>query len=35
MIGKLKGTVDAVGEAHAIIDVGGVGYGYRPPPAAA
>jgi Holliday junction DNA helicase RuvA len=26
MIGKLKGTVDAIGEAHAIIDVGGVGY---------
>ena len=26
MIGKLKGTVDAVGEAHAIVDVGGVGY---------
>jgi Holliday junction DNA helicase RuvA len=26
MIGKLRGTVDAVGEAHAIIDVGGVGY---------
>jgi len=26
MIGKLKGVVDAVGEAHAIIDVGGVGY---------
>jgi Holliday junction DNA helicase RuvA len=26
MIGKLKGTVDAVGEAHVIIDVGGVGY---------
>jgi len=26
MIGKLKGTVDAVGEAHAIIDVNGVGY---------
>ena len=26
MIGKLKGTIDAVGEAHAIIDVGGVGY---------
>src|SRR5262245_16178254 len=26
MIGKLKGTVEAVGEAHAIIDVGGVGY---------
>jgi Holliday junction DNA helicase RuvA len=26
MIGKLKGMVDAVGEAHAIIDVGGVGY---------
>ncbi|MBO0766493.1 MAG: Holliday junction branch migration protein RuvA [Hyphomicrobiaceae bacterium] len=26
MIGKLKGIVDAVGEAHAIIDVGGVGY---------
>jgi Holliday junction DNA helicase RuvA len=26
MIGKLRGIVDAVGEAHAIIDVGGVGY---------
>lgn len=26
MIGKLKGLVDAVGEAHAIIDVHGVGY---------
>ena len=26
MIGKLKGIVDAVGEAHAIIDVHGVGY---------
>src|ERR1700680_5070967 len=26
MIGKLKGIVDAVGEGHAIIDVGGVGY---------
>ena len=26
MIGKLKGTVDAIGEAHAIIDVNGVGY---------
>ena len=26
MIGKLRGTVDAVGEAHAIVDVGGVGY---------
>jgi holliday junction DNA helicase RuvA len=26
MIGKLKGMVDAIGEAHAIIDVGGVGY---------
>ena len=26
MIGKLKGTVDAVGEAHAIVDVNGVGY---------
>ena len=26
MIGKLKGVVDAVGEAHAIVDVGGVGY---------
>jgi holliday junction DNA helicase RuvA len=26
MIGKLRGTVDAIGEAHAIIDVGGVGY---------
>lgn len=26
MIGKLRGKVDAIGEAHAIIDVGGVGY---------
>lgn len=26
MIGKLRGLVDAVGEAHAIIDVNGVGY---------
>ena len=26
MIGKLRGTVDAVGEAYAIVDVGGVGY---------
>jgi holliday junction DNA helicase RuvA len=26
MIGKLKGIVDAVGEAHAVIDVHGVGY---------
>jgi Holliday junction DNA helicase RuvA len=26
MIGKLRGTVDAIGEAHAIIDVNGVGY---------
>ena len=26
MIGKLKGIVDAVGEAHAIVDVNGVGY---------
>ncbi|HYD15981.1 MAG TPA: Holliday junction branch migration protein RuvA [Hyphomicrobium sp.] len=26
MIGQLKGIVDAIGEAHAIIDVGGVGY---------
>ncbi len=26
MIGRLKGIVDAVGEAHAIIDVHGVGY---------
>jgi Holliday junction DNA helicase RuvA len=26
MIGKLKGTVEAVGEAHVIIDVAGVGY---------
>jgi Holliday junction DNA helicase RuvA len=26
MIGRLKGVVDAVGEGHAIIDVGGVGY---------
>jgi Holliday junction DNA helicase RuvA len=26
MIGKLRGKVDAIGEGHAIIDVGGVGY---------
>ena len=26
MIGKLKGIVDAIGEGHAIVDVGGVGY---------
>ena len=26
MIGKLKGMVDTVGEDHALIDVGGVGY---------
>jgi holliday junction DNA helicase RuvA len=26
MIGKLRGTVDAVGEGHAVVDVGGVGY---------
>src|SRR5262245_7017672 len=26
MIGKLRGTVDAVGETHAIVDVNGVGY---------
>ena len=26
MIGKLRGIVDAIGEAHAIIDVNGVGY---------
>ena len=26
MIGQLKGIVDAIGEAHAIVDVGGVGY---------
>jgi holliday junction DNA helicase RuvA len=26
MIGKLRGIVDALGEAHAVIDVGGVGY---------
>ena len=26
MIGRLKGILDAVGEAHAIIDVNGVGY---------
>jgi Holliday junction DNA helicase RuvA len=26
MIGKLRGKVDAVGEAHAILDVNGVGY---------
>jgi Holliday junction DNA helicase RuvA len=26
MIGRLRGTVDAVGEGHAIVDVNGVGY---------
>jgi Holliday junction DNA helicase RuvA len=26
MIGKLRGIVDAVGEAHAVVDVNGVGY---------
>jgi Holliday junction DNA helicase RuvA len=26
MIGQLKGVVDAIGEQHAIVDVGGVGY---------
>ena len=26
MIGKLRGKVDAIGESHCIIDVGGVGY---------
>jgi Holliday junction DNA helicase RuvA len=26
MIGKLRGTVDAVGEVHVIVDVNGVGY---------
>ncbi len=26
MIGKLRGTVDAIGADHAILDVGGVGY---------
>ena len=26
MIGKLKGTVDAVGESHVIIDVNGASY---------
>src|SRR5215813_4657266 len=26
MIGRLRGVVDAVGEAHAIVDVNGVGY---------
>jgi Holliday junction DNA helicase RuvA len=26
MIGKLRGKVDAVGESHLIVDVGGVGY---------
>jgi Holliday junction DNA helicase RuvA len=26
MIGKLRGTVDAVGESHAVVDVNGVGY---------
>ncbi len=26
MIGKLRGSVDAIGESHAIIDVNGVGY---------
>jgi Holliday junction DNA helicase RuvA len=26
MIGKLRGKVEAIGESHAIVDVGGVGY---------
>ena len=26
MIGKLRGTIDAIGESHAIVDVNGVGY---------
>lgn len=26
MIGKLKGTIDEIGEDHCVIDVGGVGY---------
>lgn len=26
MIGQLKGKIDAIGESHAIVDVGGVGY---------
>ena len=26
MIGKLRGKIDAIGESHVIIDVGGVGY---------
>jgi Holliday junction DNA helicase RuvA len=26
MIGKLRGIVDAIGESHCIVDVGGVGY---------
>ena len=26
MIGKLRGKIDAIGEAHAIVDVNGVGY---------
>ena len=26
MIGKLKGSIDALGEAHVIVDVHGVGY---------
>ena len=26
MIGQLRGIIDAIGEAHAIVDVGGVGY---------
>ena len=26
MIGKLKGTVDEIGEDHVVIDVHGVGY---------
>ena len=26
MIGKLRGKVDAIGESHLVVDVGGVGY---------